>query len=78
MGLFGSVARGDAHPDSDIDLAVRFADGMSLLGHPGGYSYMGAIRFIEGALGRHVDMGSLATMSPMRRESAESDLLPVY
>lgn len=29
--VYGSVARGDARPDSDIDLLVNFQDGRSLL-----------------------------------------------
>jgi hypothetical protein len=28
--VFGSVARGDARPDSDIDLLMRFPDGTSI------------------------------------------------
>ena len=31
--VFGSVARGDARPDSDVDLLVRFDDDRSLLDH---------------------------------------------
>ena len=27
IGIFGSTARGDARPDSDVDLLVEFADG---------------------------------------------------
>ncbi len=33
--IFGSVARGDATPDSDLDLIVRFDPGRSLLDHGG-------------------------------------------
>ena len=29
--LMGSVARGDARPDSDVDLLVEWKDGTSLL-----------------------------------------------
>ena len=33
--IFGSVARGDATEDSDLDLIVRFDEGRSLLDHGG-------------------------------------------
>ena len=33
--VFGSVARGDAGPDSDIDILVEFEPGRSLLDHAG-------------------------------------------
>ena len=33
--IFGSVARGDAGEDSDLDLIVRFEPGRSLLDHGG-------------------------------------------
>ncbi len=33
--IFGSVARGDAGPDSDVDILVEFEPGRSLLDHAG-------------------------------------------
>ena len=33
--IFGSVARGDAQEDSDLDLIVKFEEGRSLLDHGG-------------------------------------------
>jgi uncharacterized protein len=33
--VFGSVARGDAGPDSDLDLLVDFEPGTSLIDHVG-------------------------------------------
>ena len=35
IAVFGSVARGEAHPDSDLDLLVDFEPGASLLDHIG-------------------------------------------
>ena len=33
IGVFGSVARGESRPDSDLDLLVDFEPGASLLDH---------------------------------------------
>jgi len=33
--IFGSVARGDAEPDSDVDILVELEPGRSLLDHSG-------------------------------------------
>lgn len=33
MRIFGSVARGDAGPDSDVDILVEMEPGRSLLDH---------------------------------------------
>jgi uncharacterized protein len=35
VAVFGSVARGEAHPGSDVDLLVDFEPGASLLDHVG-------------------------------------------
>jgi predicted nucleotidyltransferase len=48
--LFGSAARGDDRPDSDIDLLVDFDDGSSL------FDLMRMSRELEELLGRSVDV----------------------
>jgi predicted nucleotidyltransferase len=60
MFVFGSVARGDAGPDSDVDLAFDFsADATPSLFD------IGRIReTVEQALGRPVDIGERAAMKP--------------
>lgn len=48
--VFGSVARGDATPESDVDLLVEFEPGRTLLDHSG-------LKIdLEEALGRKVDV----------------------
>jgi predicted nucleotidyltransferase len=68
LAAFGSVARGDARPDSDIDLIVEA---------PASTSTFAFIRFrqlIEQVLGREVDLISYAGLKPkidddIRREA---------
>lgn len=50
--LFGSLARGDANEDSDVDLIVRFEPGRSLFDHGG------LIADLEELLGVKVDVVS--------------------
>jgi uncharacterized protein len=48
--VFGSVARGDARPESDVDFLVEFEPGRSLLDHAG------LLLELEQLLGREVDV----------------------
>jgi hypothetical protein len=50
--VFGSVARGEANENSDIDLLVEFEPGRSLLDHAG------LVVELEELLGRKVDVVS--------------------
>jgi predicted nucleotidyltransferase len=48
--VFGSVARGDAAPESDVDLLVQFRDGVSL------YEISGLCQDLAELLGQTVDV----------------------
>ena len=48
--VFGSAARGEAGPDSDVDFLVEFEPGTSLLKHAG------LVVALEDLLGRKVDV----------------------
>ena len=50
--VFGSVARGDARPDSDVDFLVDVGPNRSFF-FPGGL-----VADLENLLGRHVDVAS--------------------
>jgi len=50
--VFGSVARGDATPDSDIDFLVTFEDGASL------YDLSGLWQDLQELIGHSVDVVS--------------------
>lgn len=60
--LFGSAARGEARPDSDIDLLVDLEPGRSLL------DLVAIKQDLEDLLGREVDVVTEAAVSPYFRE----------
>jgi predicted nucleotidyltransferase len=59
LALFGSVQRGTARPDSDVDLLVEFAAGQKTLGH---LVELGDL--LEQTLQRHVELVTLESLSP--------------
>lgn len=67
--LIGSVARGDARPDSDVDLLVTWQPGTSLLDQA-------ALKLeLESLLGRKVDIASDGWVKPAIRESVYRDAI---
>ncbi len=68
--LFGSVARGDAGPDSDLDVVVRLAGNFS----KGGFDYFGQLddlqRRLSGILGCKVDV----IEEPVRKERLQAEI----
>jgi predicted nucleotidyltransferase len=71
LRLFGSEARGDARPDSDIDLLVDMEDGRSLL------DLIGLSQDLEDLLGRHVDVVTASSLHPRIRENVLADARPL-
>ena len=67
--LIGSVARGEARPDSDVDLLVTWSEGTSLLDHAA------LMLEIESLLGRKVDIASDGWVKPSIRESVYRDAI---
>jgi len=70
--LFGSVARGEATPDSDVDLIAELPDDVSLL------DLVRLERGLSSALGRKVDLLTKEAISPYIRERITGDLRLVY
>ena len=71
-GVFGSVARGEDSPESDIDILVR-------LGKPlGMFSYMALIRGIEDLLGRKVDLVTEKSLNKFVRPYVIPELKTIY
>ncbi|MGO9095184.1 MAG: nucleotidyltransferase family protein [Bryobacteraceae bacterium] len=69
--IIGSVARGEAGPDSDIDLLVTWAEGTSLLDHAA------LVLELESLLGRKVDIASDGWVKPSIREPVYRDAIPL-
>lgn len=74
LWVFGSVARGDARPDSDVDLAVDFTDGAE----PSLLKLSRLREEIEVALGRKVDLGERSAMTSSVAAAATRDLVRVF
>ena len=72
ISIFGSMARGEANEQSDIDLLVEFSKRKSLL------ALVALERKISAALGRKVDLLTEAAISPYLRDSIKRDLRIVY
>jgi predicted nucleotidyltransferase len=72
LGVFGSVARGQDTPESDIDMIVRFREPVGLI------EFIDVENEIESALGRHIDLGTEASVHPLIRKNVFRDLKIVY
>jgi len=71
LRVFGSVARGDARSDSDVDLMVEMPEGAGLF----------AVLALEGELSRilgvKVDLAPADSLKPRVRAEAERDAVTV-
>lgn len=72
LGLFGSVARGDATQESDVDILVE-------LERPLGWEIVDLREFLRNLLGRKVDLVTLAAVSKkvIHWKSIQEDLIHV-
>ena len=68
--LIGSVARGDAGPDSDLDLLVELESGRSLLDHAA------LMIELEALLGCRVDVATEQGLRPRVRERVLAEAVP--
>lgn len=72
VGIFGSMARGEARKTRDIDLLIRFSKRKSLL------AVVRLERELSEALGRKVDLLTEAALSPYLRERILNETQVVY
>jgi predicted nucleotidyltransferase len=69
--VFGSVARGDARPDSDVDFLIDIV-GRTTPWFPGSL-----LADLEDALGRRVDIVITRSLSPLIRDSVLREAIPL-
>jgi hypothetical protein len=74
LSLFGSVARGDAHPGSDIDLAAVLDHGQRI----GLFRLQAMVERIEDLLGVAVDLITEPVSKPRLQERIERDRIRVF
>ncbi len=71
-GLFGSRARGDERPDSDLDVLVRFNTQKGL------FELVSLERDLSDELNLRVDLVTEGALSPVLRAEIMKDLQPIY
>ena len=72
LKVFGSVARGEERPDSDIDILVKFTQPVSLL------TLIRMEREMSDLLGRKVDLVTEDGLSPYIREDVLASARRIY
>ena len=72
--LFGSVARGDDRPDSDIDIMVEIAPDARM----DVFRYIGIVHMIEDLFPARVDVSNRDAQKPHVRPSAERDAIYAF
>jgi uncharacterized protein len=71
LAIFGSVARNEARPDSDVDVLVTFAD------RPTFDNYMGLKLYLEELFGTSVDLAIRGDLRPAVRPHIEQEAIYV-
>ncbi|MBD0269304.1 MAG: nucleotidyltransferase family protein [Cyanobacteria bacterium Co-bin8] len=72
LDLFGSVARNEARPDSDVDFLVEFLE-------PGGYFQLFEVQhYLEDLLHKDIDLGTCEALKEHLREPVSKDVIRVF
>ena len=69
--VFGSMARGEARPESDIDLLVEYEPGH------GGFAFVDFCEAVERLLGRRVDVVTERSLHPLVRDKVLAQAVPL-
>jgi uncharacterized protein len=71
LSIFGSVARDEAHQNSDIDILIEFSEA------PTFDRYMDLKFYLEDCLGQTVDLVSHKMLKPQIRQAVEKEAIRV-
>ena len=71
VGIFGSHARGDNAPDSDLDILIDFEQAPNLL------DIIGLEQELAEQLKMKVDLITLRSLNPQLKRYIEQDLIPL-
>jgi predicted nucleotidyltransferase len=75
LDVFGSLARGEAGPDSDVDLLVEFEEPSRQLHR----RYFCLLHRLEDTLGRKIDLLTLSSLqNPYFRRRVFRERTPIY
>lgn len=74
LSIFGSAARGEMRPDSDIDLLVDFLPEA----RPGLLELAAMMRELSALLGRHVDLAVKPGLKPRIRPAVLAEAKVIY
>ena len=69
IGIFGSFARVESRPDSNVDILVDFNPGADL------FDLIELSQYLEEKIGRHVDLATPRALRPEIRESVFRDVV---
>ncbi len=72
--VFGSVARGDERPDSDIDILIEVDPGFHLTI----YDYVGLKEYVAGLFEGSVDVVNRSGLKPYVRPAATADAIYAF
>jgi uncharacterized protein len=70
VSVFGSTARGDGSPQSDVDIAVRLGDNFS----SGGFDSFGRLNDLEQQLSRLLGCKVDVVTEPLRKERFQREI----
>jgi len=74
VALFGSVARGDARPDSDIDLMVDIDPNARI----GVFQYAGIVNYLQDLFPGQVDVADREGLKELIRPNVERDAIYAF